>query len=192
MDNHGVVNLVNAFETSLREGHELAAAQPYLVHERTELGETALQLLIHGKSVDAVREIIKLGADVDALCDFGTTPLSTAASLGSPEIVAILLQSGASVAVDGQYDTTLQQAVRGGSTEIVELVLGAGADIDQQNDLSEAAIHIAVEDDKVEIVKLLLSHGANPLLKRIFDETALDVAHKVGSSACIELLSTKH
>jgi ankyrin repeat protein len=192
MDDYGVISLVEAFETSLREGCELAAARPHLVNERTGLGETALHLLVLGKSLDGVRELLKLGANVNALSELGTTPLSDAASLGSHEIVSILLQSGASVAVEGQFDPTLHQAVRSGSNEVVRLILDAGADVNLQGDLSEAAIHIAVEDDKVEIAKLLLSRGANPLLKRIFDETALDVAHKVGSNECIALLSTKH
>jgi uncharacterized protein len=192
MNDHGIVSLVKAFETSILEGSKLAAAQPNLVHERTELGETALQLLILGKSVDAVREIIKLGADVNTLSELGTTPLSDAASVGSHEIVAILLQSNASVTVAGLFNPILHQAVLGGSTEVVQLLLDAGTEIDQQDNLSASALHIAVEDDKVQIAKLLLSRGANPFLKQIFDETALDLALKVGNSECIALLSTKH
>lgn len=192
MNDQGVVALVEAYERSLLEGNKLAVECPQLVFERTSLGETALQLLILGRSLDAVREIIKKGADVNTLSELGTTPLSDAASVGSHEIVAILLQSSASVTVEGLFNPLLHQAVLGGSTEVVQLLLDAGTEIDQKDNLSASALHTAVEDDKVEIVKLLLSRGANPLLMRIFDETALDVALKVGNSECIALLSTKH
>lgn len=192
MDDQGVVGLVDVFEHSVAAGIALATRDPRLIRERTSLGETALHLLVLGESEEAVRSILQLGADVSSLCDFGESPLSLAATLGRANLVRILLEAGAPLSPNDQREPTLHKAVRSGSIETVRLLVDAGADVNEQADFAEAPIHLAAEDDLVAIAELLIAHGANPLLRSSFDGTALDVALRAGSTACVALLASKH
>jgi len=46
----------------------------------------------------------------------------------------------------------------------------------------------AEEDERLAVLQLLLESGADPTLKRIFDETPLDVALRNGASSCASAL----
>ncbi|WP_373716039.1 ankyrin repeat domain-containing protein [Roseateles sp.] len=192
MDDERVVKVVKGFFSSLHEGLAALAIDPSAIHARTSLGETPLHFLCVENQIDAVQALIQRGADVNTVNEVGSTPLSDACSLAYLDLVRLLLASDAVLWLDGQHDPTLHQAVRGGDVEIVRLILDAGANVNELADLSEAPLHLAVEDDKVEIAELLLARGADPALKRIFDESALDVALLHGSERCLALLSTRH
>jgi ankyrin repeat protein len=192
MNDEQIVQLIVVFQSSVDEGRMLLEANPDLIEARTSLGETPLHFLCVENHIDAVRELVRLGAAVNTVNDVATTPLTDAASLGYVELVRFLLEAGASLWLEGQRDPTLHEAVRGGSVEIVKLLLDARAPVDEQDDLSETPLHVAVADDRVEIASLLLSHGANPVRKGIFDRTALEIAREAGSEMCIALLSSKH
>ncbi|MEP6502202.1 MAG: ankyrin repeat domain-containing protein [Betaproteobacteria bacterium] len=192
MDDEGVVGLVDAYEHSVDAGTAVATREPRLIRERTSLGETALHLLVMGQSHDAVRSILRLGADVRAVCAAGESPLSVAASLGRVEFVQTLLAAGAPVTVEGQLEPTLHKGVRSGNVQIVRLLLDAGANVNEQADFAEAPIHIAAEEGFSEVVELLLSKGADANLKSTFGGTALDVAKAAGQETCVVLLSSRH
>ena len=81
---------------------------------------------------DYIRELISVGADVNARNTLGNTPLMFAAGNSStPEIVELLLEKGADVnarSTDGW--TPLMRAARntnGKSAEIQQLLIDAGA-----------------------------------------------------------------
>jgi ankyrin repeat protein len=192
MDDAGVVGLVDAYEYSVEAGIAVATREPRLVRERTSLGETALHLLVLGESHDAIRSILKLGAELNAICGAGDSPLSLAASLGRVEIVRTLLGAGAPVGAEGQLEPTLHKAVRSGNVEVVRLLLEAGANVNEQADFAEAPIHIAAEEGYPEVIELLLSRGADARLKSTFGGTALDVAQAAGKEACVAILISRH
>lgn len=192
LDDAGVVGLVDAFEHSIEAGTAVATREPRLIRERTSLGETALHLLVLGSRQDAVSSILRLGADVRALCDFGESALSLAASLGKAEVVKMLLRAGAPVAIDGQLTPTLHKGVQSGNRQVVEFLIDAGADVNEQADFAEAPIHIAAKAGSAEIVELLLSRGADAQLKSTFGGTALDIARDAGHETCVVLLTSKH
>jgi ankyrin repeat protein len=51
------------------------------------------------------------------------------------------------------------------------------------NEIDETALHIAAEKNDVEIIRVLVKAGADVHARRIFDETPLDVAVKLGAYA---------
>ena len=192
MDDAGVVGLVDAYEHSVEAGIAMAAREPRLLHERTSLGETVLHLLVLGESQNAIRSVLKSGADAGAVCDAGDSPLSLAASLGRVEVVRTLLSAGAPIAAEGQLEPTLHKAVRSGNVDVVRLVLDAGANVNEQAEFAEAPIHIAAEEGYADVAELLLSKGADPLLESTFGGTALDVAQAAGKETCVALLTSRH
>src|SRR3954470_16739674 len=83
---------------------------------------------------DAVRTLLKQGADVSAAQGDGMTPLHWAAERGDAPMAEMLLYAGANVAAVtriGQY-TPLHLASRSGSAGIVQALLKGGADVKAQ------------------------------------------------------------
>lgn len=192
MDDQAIVNFVNAYEHSVAAGVAIAVQKPQLINARTSLEETALHLLVLGKSITAIRSILALGADLNVVCIGGDTPLTYAASQGDAEIVQCLLAAGAAISVQGQREPCLYKAARSGNVEVVRLFLDVGTDINEQAEFSETPLHIAAEQGHATIVKLLLERGADPLLKSDLGGTALEIAQAGGHEQCIALLSPKH
>lgn len=175
--------ILRALFTSVEDGLRLLGAEPGLLHTRTGLGETPLHYLAVENNIEAIKALVeRKGADVNTLNDFGGSPLSEAAGLGSLELVKYLLSVGAKLKIPEQKELVLHAAVRSGSTELVKVILDAGAEVNDVESLDETALHVAAEDDHVEIVRLLLAAGADPNAKRIFDETPIDVATRCGAT----------
>lgn len=167
----------------------LLSAEPQLLEERTGLGETPLHYLAVENHLPAVALLVEAGAQVNTLNSCGGTPLSDAASLGYDDLVAFLLAHGAKLYLPGQEEPSLHAAVRGGNVATVRRLLAAGAPIDEQNDMRETPLHLAVESDaSLLIARLLIESGADPNIHRIFNETPLDVALNVGASGCAAAL----
>lgn len=189
MSETNAYTLIKAAFESLELMEELLKTNPALLEARTGLHETPLHYLAVEDHLQAVRRLINAGAAVNTLNSCGATPLSEAASLGYTDMVESLLSAGAQLSVIGQSEPVLIEATRSGCHGVVQLLLSAGAPIDEQNDIREAPIHIAAgSDERLEILELLLAHGANCNLKRIFDETPLDVAVENGATKCAEVL----
>ena len=170
----------------------LLRAEPELLESRTGLSETPLHFLAVENQLSAVIVLAECGAEINTLNSCGGTPLSEAASLGYEEMVEYLLSRGARLRMPGQDEPTLLDAARSGNARVVGLLLDAGASIDEQNDLRETALHLAAEEDsRLAVLELLLGRGADTSLRRIFDETPLDVALGANAQACAAALIAK-
>lgn len=80
--------------------------------------------------VDAIRELLGRGADVDALDRYGQTALMLAARAGGADVVAALIEGGADLNVTAKFGlSALMLAVVNGHTAVALLLARAGCDL---------------------------------------------------------------
>ncbi len=105
-----------------------------------------------GGDIEAVKEFLAIGADVNAKAGNGTTPLHDAAT---KEITELLIANGADVnAKDDDGWIPLLYAVEVGYNEIVELLIDKGADVNVKNNNERTPFHFEANGGHKEIVEL--------------------------------------
>lgn len=113
---------------------------------------------------DAVRALLKQGADVSAARGDGMTALHFAAERGDAAMTEMLVYAGANVAAVtriGQY-TPLHVASRAGNAAVVQALLTAGASVSARTTTSGVtSLHLAASSGNPEVVALLLDEGAD-------------------------------
>jgi ankyrin repeat protein len=99
------------------------------VNARSKRGETALAAAAGRGDLMSVNLLLDQGADVNATDYRGYTPLMHAAQYDrdAPELIRLLLASGANVAATGEGRTALTIAARRGETELTRILREAVA-----------------------------------------------------------------
>ena len=123
-------------------------------------------------NIEEVESLIKKGAEVNAVDDYGFTALMHASRHGNTKIAKLLINKGADVNVDdiGGW-TALMHASYEGNTKIAKLLIDNGADVNANVDdvnanvddviiYGDTSLRIAVENQEIEIIKLLIKAGA--------------------------------
>jgi len=108
-------------------------------------------------NIEAVKQHIADGTDVNAKNKYGRTPLHRAASLGRREIAGLLIANGADVNANSYGWTPLHNAASWGRKEIVELLIAGGADVNAKDNAGTTPLDWA--KNKSEIADLLRKHG---------------------------------
>jgi ankyrin repeat protein len=133
------------------------------VNSMSYSGDTPLSRVIEANLVESVRLLLCTGAGVNE----GTNPnhpLNLATSMGSKDIVHLLISAGSNV---DQRDASSEQltpvayAARNGWTDIVQLLLDKGANPNNTRLGSQSALSYAVQTGSVELVEMLFRYGAD-------------------------------
>ena len=108
-------------------------------------------------NIEAVKQHLASGVNVNAKGSVGWTPLHKAAKEGHKEVAELLITKGADVnAKDNNGETPLHLAASEGHKEIVELLIEKGADLNAKNVVGMTPLHYATTK---EIADLLRKHG---------------------------------
>jgi len=132
-------------------------------------------------NIEAVKQAIANGVDVNAKNNDGWTALHMAARFGQKEIGELLIAEGADVNAKNNYGwTALYIAASNyrGNKEVVELLISEGADVNAKDDRGRAPLHGAAFDGHKEVVELLISEGADVNAKDDRGGTPLDAAEE--------------
>lgn len=125
-------------------------------------GTTPLHWAVYRNDVEAVKRLLKAGADANARNDYGATPLSEAAVTGNAEVIRRLLQAGADVrATNADGQTALMIIARSANVDAAKLLIEHGADVNQREEWrQQTALMWAAAEAQPAMVRLLIAHGA--------------------------------
>ncbi|MEZ5287804.1 MAG: ankyrin repeat domain-containing protein [Vicinamibacterales bacterium] len=140
---------------------------------------------------EAVRRLLKDGADVNAAQGDGTTALHWAALTGDAELAQMLVTAGGNLRATtrlGGY-TPLYLAARGGHADVVAALLAGGAAADQASATGSTPLMIAAAAGDVRSVTMLVEAGAEiDATDTARDETALMYAAAYDRADVVALL----
>jgi ankyrin repeat protein len=152
---------VKVIEELVAAGHDLNAKKTGFVRE----GFTPIHIaVLHGQE-EAIKTLVKLGADINAKNKEGETPLWLAVSeLKHPAVGKLLLELGAKK--DARNSdlrmTPLDWAAFDGKVEMVRMLLDHGANPNAGRGSSRSApIQQCANNGNVEILEMLLKTGAD-------------------------------
>ena len=114
------------------------------------------------RDAQAVRALLRAGADVDQRRADGVTALLWAAHWDDRETVGLLVDAGADVNAADDYGVTpLMRASENASAATVDVLLAGGANPNAAQASGLTALMIAARTGSLEVVRALLAHGAD-------------------------------
>jgi len=136
---------------------------------------------VDGNCADLAREVMDLGASVDARDRMGARPLSHAARSGHLEMVELLLKRGAPIdARNLAGSTALFFAAERGHATVTRRLIEAGADVNLAGRSGVTPLSAAAYAGSDAIVAALLDHGADPSVPDDTGKPALVYAAAAG------------
>ncbi|MDB4668734.1 ankyrin repeat domain-containing protein [bacterium] len=126
-------------------------------------------------SIEAVKQHLAAGADVNAKDEDGYTPLYAVAGGAHKEIAVLLIANGADVNAKNKYgETPLHYAA---TKEIAELLIAKGADVNAKDEVESTPLHTAALNGHKEVTELLIDNNADVNAKYEDGGTPLDEAN---------------
>ena len=139
-------------------------------------------------NIEAVKQHLAAGWDVDAEDNYKSTPLQFAAQGGHKKIVELLIAEGADVNANEDGSSPLHIAA---NREIAELLIANGAEVNAKKGFGITPLHSALFVKRKEIAKLLIAKGADVNTKSEEGATPLHLAATSGHNEIVELLIAK-
>jgi ankyrin repeat protein len=140
-----------------------------------EASQEAIFTAAREDDIDAMKQYITAGADINKSDENGATPLTIAAYRGNAEMVKLLLDAGATFEI-GVFHVAISKS--NDDTEIVQAFFDHGADLNKKADTGNGhtALMFAAEFGYIEVGKLLLANGADINAVDNLNDPALNVA----------------
>jgi ankyrin repeat protein len=140
------------------------AAIAFGVSLEAQAPRAAVAEAAQGRNGEAVRALLKQGADVNAAQGDGMTALHWAATLGDGPMTSMLLYAGANARATtrlGGYTPLHLAAQSGAAATITPLVGASSSDVNARTATGATALMLAARAGNVDAVRLLVEHGAD-------------------------------
>jgi ankyrin repeat protein len=143
----------------------------------------------HG-SVEEVKRLLLMGADINTKNEFGSTPFKLAVVNNNYEVAKLFLQLGQDPNKESADETVcrvtpLMSAAANGMVELLKLLLEYGAEPDYPCGKSTALMSAT---GNTEIFKILVNHGANIYARDGYGRTVLIWAALHGTKEVVAFL----
>lgn len=137
---------------------------------------------VYDEDIDAVKELLASGADVNVVDkSYDTTALAGAVARGNRQIVKMLLKAGADPnKVNSKGQTALMNLSDSTASVIVKDLISEGANIAAIDEEGDSALMVAAKIDNAELLRTLLSNGARVNEQNEAGQTALMLAASEG------------
>ncbi|XP_065371653.1 protein fem-1 homolog A [Calliphora vicina] len=134
-----------------------------------------------------VKYLLRVGSDINATSDTGSTPVRSACYMTHIEMVKFLAENGADIKkANMNGGTCLINSVQ--SPELCLFLIRKGCDINAVDTQGKTALHYAIQEHRLETTKLLLEHGANPYAISRHGDDALRTACLKGAHPIFDYL----
>ncbi len=157
---------------------------------RDMIGRTPLMTTGISKNIRIAKDLIKRGADINAVVKRGPatyTTITIAARYGFKDLVDLLVDKDASISKD-TLEPTLTFAVQMGHPRLFEYVLKNGVDLAVVREKDPSFVFDVATGGSVEIMKALLDHSFDVDQKDKDGWTPLHIAAVEGKIEMIEFL----
>src|SRR5277367_1051611 len=173
------------------------------VNQKGWEGWTPLHEAACNRNPEFAKLLLHHEAKLDALDEWGQSPLYLAVVLGTPQVARVLVDAKADIMTcykpqetrlrDADGETPLHAAVHRGSAEVVEMLLQAGAAANAKNNWGCTPLHYAAERmgqrryrKDMDIMNQLIKAGANLEARDIHGRTPKDIVRDLGEFVLIE------
>jgi CubicO group peptidase (beta-lactamase class C family) len=130
----------------------LSTAMPVFGKQANPTARVSLHMAALQGNIEAVRQHIKGGSDLNQKDVYGSSPLMVATTFGRTEVAGVLIEAGADMTISDHYGSTpLHVAALLSRTEIVKALLDNGANKYLRNNSGSTALDIVsapFDDDK--------------------------------------------
>ncbi|OWF50379.1 protein fem-1 homolog C-like [Mizuhopecten yessoensis] len=142
-------------------------------------------------TIEEKPEVVKIlaenGADVNAVCETGSTAVHAACYMNNIELVKTLCNNGSDVNIpDTLGSTCLKDSVD--NLEICKILVTHGADLNYRKENQYSILHHAIKAHNMETVELLVRNGAGIMIKDFEGNDCLRYAVLVYAPDIVELL----
>jgi ankyrin repeat protein len=175
---------------------ELLLANGADLHKCDSRGKTALDVAVLCGSLQCARALIAAGADVNHIDGRGYYALHTAVSKQHAAVVQLLLENGATAAMNSVIAVKPLEDSCGGVTALmmcttidtVKLLLAAGADVHMTNERGDTCIAAKCKHP-APVLWLLIKAGAELQAVDSSGNTAAQLAHDAGNALIEQILN---
>jgi len=137
-------------------------------------------------NIEAVKQHLADGVDVNSKSDIGRTPLDVAIAFKQPLITDLLRKHGGKTRDELKAAESIEAAAELGNIEAVKQHLDDGTEVNARTEDGWTALHFAAQNSRREIAELLIANGAEVNAKDKDGRTPIDFA----SGATVEFLRT--
>ena len=150
----------------------------------------ALEWAVKFSALDVLRFLLDISSEsVNKLNNYGRSIIHEAASTDSPEILTLLLKSGADVNLaDSSSMTALHDAASAGLVQNMQILIESRAEIDKADGDQQTPLHMAALSNSVEGVDVLLKAKAVIDIRDNERQTPLVLAANGGYVQIVERL----